>query len=104
MISLRPQPGNTPSRGYVGRRHRGLTLVELLPFCEGLAENQIDRDSPPITFTLANGQVMYGSSNLAMATAVQAVRTTQTVRSISLHPDERIDGLALQRPNQSPGG
>jgi prepilin-type N-terminal cleavage/methylation domain-containing protein len=40
----------------------------LLPYCEGVVYEAIDRSSPPITFTLSSGAVLDGSSNLDAAT------------------------------------
>lgn len=45
----------------------------LLPYCEGLAYNGIDFGSPPITFNLANGRVLDGSSNLPAATSAMTI-------------------------------
>ncbi len=42
----------------------------LLPFAEGVVYHQIDLGSPPITFTLANGSVLDGSSNYPAAITV----------------------------------
>ncbi|MEM9646691.1 MAG: DUF1559 domain-containing protein, partial [Planctomycetota bacterium] len=42
--------------------------VFLLPYCEGVAHDAVDRSSPPITFTLSSGRVLDGSSNLNAAT------------------------------------
>ena len=44
------------------------THAYLLPYCEGTVAEQIDRRSPPITFTLLSGTVLDGSKNYAAAT------------------------------------
>lgn len=41
----------------------------LLPFAEGLAYEHIDWDSPPISFTLASGNILDGSANYFAATS-----------------------------------
>lgn len=56
-----------PGRG--GRFPRVFSAhVYLLPYCEGIVFEDIDRSSPPITFTLADGRVLDGSSNHQAAT------------------------------------
>ncbi|MEM7477942.1 MAG: DUF1559 domain-containing protein [Planctomycetota bacterium] len=44
--------------------------ARLLPYCEGLAYNAINFGAPPITFNLASGTVLDGSSNLTAATSI----------------------------------
>lgn len=42
--------------------------VYLLPYCEGVVFDEIDRSAPPITFTLTSGRILDGANNHKAAT------------------------------------
>ncbi len=59
------------------------THAYLLPHAEGLAYNQIDLKSPPITFSLASGVVLDGSVNYPAATTTMPIFVCPSDRNSS---------------------
>lgn len=49
------------------------SLARLLPYCEGTAYREIDFSAPPITFSLANGTIVDGSTNYVAATTITPI-------------------------------